>query len=753
MEHVKTNDAVYITANFYKPPSGESVSADTTPRWFVYEDGSATSMLDGTMSTRSDYTGMYYALFHASGVSGFTGGSFYDVQVSGEVDNIHAITSAKHFVLDDIFDANIVQVSGVDVIGGATADVNVVQVSGELVTLNDFKGGSVDTTGLATNEDLMAVSGSVLDVNVVQVSGIPVSGSFLDANVIQVSGELVTLNDFKGGSVDTTGLATNEDLMAISGSVLDANIVQVSGENVDIGWFRVLSNGVISSGTFDHITAYPIRQPDIDSTELARVGADGDTLELLSDQLDTVTNHLTGIKGAGWSSGTDTLEQIRNTIDSDHSTINSHLTDMKGGGWNSTYTLESIYGYNVALSGSVFDANIIQVSGVPVSGSVLDVNVVQVSGELVTLYDFRGGSVDTAGLATNEDIMSVSGSILDANIVQVSGIPVIGGATADVNVVQVSGELVTLNDFKGGSVDTTGLATTEDIIAVSGSVLDANIVQVSGVPVSGSILDVNTVQISGEYVDIGSFRLLSTGAISSGVYDHVTAYPVRSPDIDSTELARVGADSDTLELLSDQLDTVTNHLTDIKGAGWSSSTDTLEGIYDNQDTDSTTIINHLTDMKGASWTSTYTLESIYGYNVALSGSIMSADVVQVSGEQVTLNDFKTTFVDTDIYFANIRCVKDTTSNRDEYTVQWYKNDQPVSSGDLTTPAFSVYDTSDGSALVQHQLLNYASTNLGVVRHNETANVTASGEPYLVIASGVIDSALRDWNHIIGIDLL
>jgi len=49
-------------------------------------------------------------------------------------------------------------------------------------------------------------------------------------------------------------------------------------------------------------------------------------------------------------------------------------------------------------------------------------------------------------------------------------------------------------------------------------------------------------------------------------------------------------------------------------------------------------------------------------------------------------------------------------------------------------------------------MTYASTNLGVVRHNLAA-VMASGEPYLVETSGTIAAGVRTWKAIVGIDTL
>jgi hypothetical protein len=106
-----------------------------------------------------------------------------------------------------------------------------------------------------------------------------------------------------------------------------------------------------------------------------------------------------------------------------------------------------------------------------------------------------------------------------------------------------------------------------------------------------------------------------------------------------------------------------------------------------------------------------------------------------------------------IYYAGIKLVKDSVNLRDEYLVQWFRNSLPISSGEISNPALSVYKTSDGSALTQNNPLAITSVNNGVLRYNETSNLVVSGEPYLVATSGIIDGGLRVWNNPVGIDSL
>ncbi len=56
-----------------------------------------------------------------------------------------------------------------------------------------------------------------------------------------------------------------------------------------------LANGSITADTFDGTTAFPLASEDAGDTEIARTGADADTLETLSDQIDTANGQLIAV--------------------------------------------------------------------------------------------------------------------------------------------------------------------------------------------------------------------------------------------------------------------------------------------------------------------------------------------------------------------------------------------------------------------------------------------------------------------------
>lgn len=103
------------------------------------------------------------------------------------------------------------------------------------------------------------------------------------------------------------------------------------------------------------------------------------------------------------------------------------------------------------------------------------------------------------------------------------------------------------------------------------------------------------------------------------------------------------------------------------------------------------------------------------------------------------------------YFADIKFIKDNVNDQDEYSVCWLRNSELLGSGDITDPAISVYNTVNGTAIFEDQTLDYVNVALGALRFNETTSLLTSGEPYLVLTSGVIDSANRDWKLLIGLD--
>lgn len=80
---------------------------------------------------------------------------------------------------------------------------------------------------------------------------------------------------FGAGAIDSNALGNN--------AITSAKIAAGAIGNTQI------ADDALSAGKFDETTAFPLTAADSGSTAVARTGADADTLETISDQLDTVT--------------------------------------------------------------------------------------------------------------------------------------------------------------------------------------------------------------------------------------------------------------------------------------------------------------------------------------------------------------------------------------------------------------------------------------------------------------------------------
>lgn len=98
----------------------------------------------------------------------------------------------------------------------------------------------------------------------------------------------------------------------------------------------------------------------------------------------------------------------------------------------------------------------------------------------------------------------------------------------------------------------------------------------------------------------------------------------------------------------------------------------------------------------------------------------------------------------DIYHADIDVVFDDGSDNDEYTITWFKDGSPVTSG-ITVPTIQVIKQYDASDLVASSTpVQVGST--GVYKHTETSNRMVAGEAYIVKVTATIDGSTRTWQE-------
>jgi len=136
----------------------------------------------------------------------------------------------------------------------------------------------------------------------------------------------------------------SNDIDVLVDDVINVMVLGQSGDTAVTGSIRIftddniatLADDAITSAKYDESTAFPVKLADTGSTKIARTGADSDTLETLSDQLDTVDAGNGGALSLTYTvnkAGGGVLEgaTVKLYSDSDRATlVNAKVTDVLG---------------------------------------------------------------------------------------------------------------------------------------------------------------------------------------------------------------------------------------------------------------------------------------------------------------------------------------------------------------------------------------------------------------------------------------
>ena len=104
-----------------------------------------------------------------------------------------------------------------------------------------------------------------------------------------------------------------------------------------------------------------------------------------------------------------------------------------------------------------------------------------------------------------------------------------------------------------------------------------------------------------------------------------------------------------------------------------------------------------------------------------------------------------------IYTAQIDVADDEANTQDEYSVQWFKNGAPITSG-VTSPTIQVIKRADGTDLVASAAMSEIGST-GAYKYDATAeaNRITAGEAVVVHCAATIDGATRTWRKLISRD--
>lgn len=257
---IKLGDTLTVYCNTHTPSTGAAVDADAVPAYRCYEDITAAPLLTGNFALLDDLNtvGFYAAQLAVTTGNGFEVGKCYVVHITGVVAGV----------------------TGVEL---HTFQVDSSRVS-DIATTIGTAGAGLTALGDTRLANLDAAVSSRSTVTTAQV------------------------NTEADTAISDAALATAANLALVKADTA-AILADTGTDGV------VLANDAITSAKFDESTAWPLKAADAGSTYIARTGADSDTLETLSDQIDgtatvadvTCTLAVTAAEAEAAASGTATI--------------------------------------------------------------------------------------------------------------------------------------------------------------------------------------------------------------------------------------------------------------------------------------------------------------------------------------------------------------------------------------------------------------------------------------------------------------
>lgn len=103
----------------------------------------------------------------------------------------------------------------------------------------------------------------------------------------------------------------------------------------------------------------------------------------------------------------------------------------------------------------------------------------------------------------------------------------------------------------------------------------------------------------------------------------------------------------------------------------------------------------------------------------------------------------------DVYYADVYLTVDEANTQDEYTVQWYKNGAPVTSG-ITVPKIQVVARATGNDLIALTAMTQIGST-GAYKYDEATNRLTAGESAVAYVTATIDGSGRTWRRVVGRD--
>lgn len=178
----------------------------------------------------------------------------------------------------------------------------------------------------------------------------------------------------------------------------------------------------------------------------------------------------------------------------------------------------------------------------------------------------------------------------------------------------------------------------------------------------------------------------------------------------------------------------------------------LDQIHIHAEDTATRVLKALPNADPAATGGLITVGTGSGQIAAASGSVAVSDFTASSAADTIIDAIKakTDLIST-VYHALLQFTRDQSNTQDEYTVQWFKDGSPVTSG-ITVPTIQVVKRADGTDLVASSAMTQiGSTGSYKFTTAVSGERVTKGEAAIAVLSATIDGSPRPWRVLVGRD--
>lgn len=351
----------------------------------------------------------------------------------------------------------------------------------------------------------------------------------------------------------------------------------------------------------------------------------------------------------------------------------------------------------------------------PAQNGSLPVNVVQC-----------GGSTVAAGAIPNV-AAGASG-----------GLPLSVDASGRVDVLKINGTSQTARDLGASVLISSGTGTGQ--LSVTSGVIQSSVATIQATPlgaIADSVLDedLSTHTTAGTLGQMQTDVYTGVGAIAGTT---LPAIKLQTDKIPASPASTTNITAGTITTVTNLTNAPTNgDFTTTMKASVTAAVPTAAEIRAEIDTNSTKLdVATSTRLATASYTAPPSAASVA--DAVCDEAVSDHTTAGSVGAQLA-----------SIYAAQIDFSDDEANTQDEYSVQWFKNGAPVTSG-VTSPTIQVIKRADGTDLVASAAMTQIGST-GAYKYDEATNRITSGEAVLVQVQATIDGSARTWRKVISRD--